>query len=159
MHVQMVLETPHHQQLFPKASKCQFIRSSPASDFLGQWHVISERGVAVDPRKITVVAEWATQTPCTDASRGKYVQTSMGWFALVRMGQMCHGQTNRKPNWVLSGGTSSTPIIDLSKSIIALSKPIMNHCSIQTNHCNIQTHSLVCNSAAVPTHCRAKQML
>jgi hypothetical protein len=86
MHVQMVLETPHHQQLFPKASTCQFIRSSPAGDFLGQWHIISERGVAVDPRKITVVADWATQTPCTDASRGKYVQlpwVGLHWFAWV----------------------------------------------------------------------------
>jgi hypothetical protein len=58
--VRMVLETLRHHQLLAKASKCQFIRSSVG--FLG--HVISERGVAVDPRE-----EWATSTSCTDVPR------------------------------------------------------------------------------------------
>ena len=47
----MVLETLRHHQLYAKASKCQFGRSSVG--FLG--HVISERGVAVDPRKVAAV--------------------------------------------------------------------------------------------------------
>ena len=58
VHVRMVLETHRHHTLYTKASKCQFGRSSVG--FLG--HVISERGVAVDPRKVAAVAEWATPT-------------------------------------------------------------------------------------------------
>ena len=41
------------------------IRALPS--FLG--HVISERGVAVDPRKVAAVAEWATQQSCTNVRR------------------------------------------------------------------------------------------
>ena len=48
VHVRMVLETPRHHKLYAKASKCQFGRSSVG--FLG--YVISERGVAVGPRKV-----------------------------------------------------------------------------------------------------------
>ena len=57
-HVQMVLETLLHH-------KCQFGLSSVG--FLG--HVISEHGVAVDPGKVSAVAEWATPTCCTDMRR------------------------------------------------------------------------------------------
>ncbi len=53
MHVRMVLETLRHHKLYAKASKCQFGRASVG--FLG--HVISEHGVAVDPRKVAAVAE------------------------------------------------------------------------------------------------------
>ena len=65
VHVRMVLETLRHHKLYAKASKCQFGRSSVG--FLG--HVISERGVAVDPRKVAAVAEWATPTSCTGVRR------------------------------------------------------------------------------------------
>ena len=65
IHVLMVLETLRHHQLYAKASKCQFGR--PSVGFLG--HVISERGVAVDPRKVAAVAEWATPASCTDVRR------------------------------------------------------------------------------------------
>ena len=60
--MRMVLETLRHHKLYAKASKCQFGRSSVG--FLG--HVISEHGVAVDPRKIAAVAEWAPPASCTD---------------------------------------------------------------------------------------------
>ncbi len=46
MHVRMVLETLQHHKLYTKEPRCQFGRSSVG--FLG--HVISEQGVAVDPR-------------------------------------------------------------------------------------------------------------
>ena len=65
VHVRMVLETLRHHKLYAKASKCQFGRSSVG--FLG--HVISARGVAVDPRKVAAVAEWATPQSCTDVRR------------------------------------------------------------------------------------------
>ena len=62
VHVCMVLETLLHHNLYAKASKCQYCRSFVC--FLGC--VISERGVPVDPRKVAVVAEWATPTSCTN---------------------------------------------------------------------------------------------
>jgi hypothetical protein len=69
VHVRMVLETlQRHRQLFAKASKCQFIRSSVG--FLG--HVISERGVAVDPRKVAPGCRGvghADVMHCTDVRR------------------------------------------------------------------------------------------
>jgi hypothetical protein len=65
VHLRMVLETLCHHKLYAKASKCQFGRSSVG--FLG--HVISARGVAVDPRKVAAVSEWATPQSCTDVRR------------------------------------------------------------------------------------------
>ncbi len=64
-----------HHKLYAKASKCQFGRASVG--FLG--HVISEHGVAVDPRKVAAVAEWATPTvtSCTDVRR--FVARVSGW--------------------------------------------------------------------------------
>ncbi len=64
-HVRMVVETLRHHKLYAKASKCHFGRSSVG--FLG--HVISEQCVAVDPRKVTAVAKWATPASCTDVRR------------------------------------------------------------------------------------------
>ncbi len=63
-HVRLVLETLRRHKVYAKASKCQFGRSSVG--FLG--HVISEHGVAVDPRKVAAVAEWAQPTSCTEGS-------------------------------------------------------------------------------------------
>ena len=65
IHVRMVLETLRHHQLYAKASKCQFGRSSVA--FLG--HVISEHGVAMDPRKLSAIREWARPESCSDVRR------------------------------------------------------------------------------------------
>ena len=62
VHVHMLFETLRHHKLYAKASKCQFGRSSVS--FLG--HVIIEHCVAVDPCKVAAVAEWATQTSCTN---------------------------------------------------------------------------------------------
>ena len=66
VHVRMVLETLRHHKLYAKASKCQFGRSEVA--FLG--HVISHSGVAMDPRKVAAITEWAPPTCCTDVRRG-----------------------------------------------------------------------------------------
>ena len=65
IHVRMVLETPRLHRLYAKASKCQFGRSSVA--FLG--HVISARGVAMDPRKLSAISTWARPTSCSDVRR------------------------------------------------------------------------------------------
>ena len=69
LHERMVLETLLHHKLYAEASKCRFGRSSVG--FLG--HVISERCVAVDPRKVVGDAEvvhgraplpWPRHTNC-----------------------------------------------------------------------------------------------
>jgi hypothetical protein len=65
VHVRMVLETLWHHKLYAKAPKCRFGRSSVG--FLGK--VISECGVAVDPRKVAAVAEWAIPQLCTGVRR------------------------------------------------------------------------------------------
>jgi hypothetical protein len=80
-HVRMVLETLRHHQLYAKASKCNFGRSSVG--FLG--HVISEHGVAVDPRKVAAVAEWAPPTSCTEVRR-------FVGLAQVRLALLCVGR-------------------------------------------------------------------
>ncbi len=83
VHVRMVLETLRHHKLYAKASKCQFGRSSVG--FLG--HVISERGVAVDPRKVAAIAEWATPQSCTDVLRfvglANYYRTFVSHFSAL----------------------------------------------------------------------------
>ena len=65
VHVRTVLEMLRHHKLYAKTSKCQFGRSSVG--LLG--HVNSKLDVAVDPRKVAGVAEWATPTSCTDVRR------------------------------------------------------------------------------------------
>ena len=89
-HVRMVLETIRHHKLYAKGSKCQFGRSSVG--FLG--HVISERGVAVDPRnlgsKVAAVAEWAPPASCTDVRR--FVGLTNYYRKFVR-----HFSTNTAP--------------------------------------------------------------
>ncbi len=64
------VETLRHHQLYAKAAsesnlKSRFGRASVG--FLGP--VISEHGVAADPRKAAAVAEWATPASCTDVHR------------------------------------------------------------------------------------------
>ena len=61
VHVLMLVETLRHHKLYAKASKCQsseLCRSS--GGFLSR--VISEQGVASDPRKVSAVAERAAPT-------------------------------------------------------------------------------------------------
>ena len=83
VHVRMVLETLRHHRLYAKASKCQFGRSSVG--FLG--HVISERGVAMDPRKVAAIRDWARPESCTDVRRfiglANYYRFVRGFSALT----------------------------------------------------------------------------
>jgi hypothetical protein len=54
----MVLEKPRTNQLYAKFSKCKFWLTQVA--FLG--HVISARGVSVDPEKVRDVLNWKPPT-------------------------------------------------------------------------------------------------
>ena len=60
-----VLEIFRRRQLYAKSSKCEFGRQELG--FLG--HRLSQAGVAVDPRKVQSIVEWATPTSCSEVRR------------------------------------------------------------------------------------------
>ncbi|KAK8584267.1 hypothetical protein V6N12_068513 [Hibiscus sabdariffa] len=53
-HLRIVLQTLRDHQLYAKFSKCEFWLSEVA--FLG--HVISVKGIMVDPKKIQTILDW-----------------------------------------------------------------------------------------------------
>ena len=53
-HLRVVLETLRKEQLYAKLSKCEFWLNEVS--FLG--HIVSKKGIRVDPKKIEVVIEW-----------------------------------------------------------------------------------------------------
>ena len=53
-HLRVVLETMRKEQLYAKMSKCEFWLREVS--FLG--HIVSEKGIRVDPSKIEVILEW-----------------------------------------------------------------------------------------------------
>jgi hypothetical protein len=58
----LVLQKLRDHQLYAKKSKCEFwLKEVP---FLG--HVISERGISIDPSKIEDVLSWNTPTSVSD---------------------------------------------------------------------------------------------
>ena len=59
-HLRLVLELLRKEKLYAKFSKCEFwIRKV---DFLG--HVVSEKGIHVDPAKVKAIRNWTTpKTP------------------------------------------------------------------------------------------------
>ena len=57
-HLRTVLQTLREERLYAKFSKCEFWLNQVV--FLG--HVISGRGIEVDPRKIKAVLKWESPT-------------------------------------------------------------------------------------------------
>ena len=60
-HLRIVLDRLREHQLYAKLSKCQFWLKEVS--FLG--HILSERGVAVDPSKVQEVLDWKSPTSVT----------------------------------------------------------------------------------------------
>ena len=60
-HLRIVLQTLRTHQMYAKLSKCEFWLNSVS--FLG--HVISKKGVQVDPKKVDVVSNWHRPTNVT----------------------------------------------------------------------------------------------
>ena len=58
----MLFDCLHRHNLCCKASKCMFL--TPEVEFLG--HVISEKGIAVDPTKTEAVGKWPVPTSVHD---------------------------------------------------------------------------------------------
>ena len=61
-HLRVVLEKLRQNQLYAKFSKCEFWLEELA--FLG--HILTTKGVAVDPTKIEAVKEWEQPCNATD---------------------------------------------------------------------------------------------
>ncbi|XP_073300566.1 uncharacterized protein [Primulina huaijiensis] len=61
-HLRIPLQTLREKELYAKFKKCEFWLKSVS--FLG--HVISEAGVAVDPRKVEAITEWPKPKNATD---------------------------------------------------------------------------------------------
>lgn len=53
-HLELVLQALREQNLYAKASKCEFLK--PELAFLG--HVVSQEGIKVDPTKVRSVVDW-----------------------------------------------------------------------------------------------------
>ena len=58
----MVFDCLHQHNLCCKVSKCMFLM--PEVEFLG--HVISEKGIAVDPAKMEAMGKWPVPTSMHD---------------------------------------------------------------------------------------------
>ena len=61
-HLHIVLQVLREHQLYTKCSKCDFYK--PQIQYLG--HIISDKGIAVDPKKIKSIEDWPTPTSVTD---------------------------------------------------------------------------------------------
>ncbi|XP_070048662.1 uncharacterized mitochondrial protein AtMg00860-like [Nicotiana tomentosiformis] len=61
-HMRVVLQTLREQKLYAKFSKCEFWLESVA--FLG--HIVSGKGIKVDPKKIEAVQNWHYPTSETE---------------------------------------------------------------------------------------------
>ncbi|WVZ53560.1 hypothetical protein U9M48_004483 [Paspalum notatum var. saurae] len=61
-HLRLVLEKLKRHQLYAKYSKCEFWLEKVA--FLG--HIVTAKGVAVDPEKVRAVSEWQQPTNVTE---------------------------------------------------------------------------------------------
>ncbi|KAL4010649.1 hypothetical protein IC575_030152 [Cucumis melo] len=61
-HLRIILQTPREKQLYAKFSKCEFWLEQVV--FLG--HVVSAKGVSVDPQKVEAVFNWERPTSATE---------------------------------------------------------------------------------------------
>ena len=62
IHLRLVLQTLREHQLYAKFLKCEFWLEEVA--FLG--HVVSKKGIQVDPKKIEAIIEWPRPTIVTE---------------------------------------------------------------------------------------------
>ena len=61
-HLKEVLEILRENKLYAKLSKCSL--AQPQLEYVG--HIISSKGVATDPHKITAMVEWPIPTTLTE---------------------------------------------------------------------------------------------
>ena len=73
-HLRKVLTVLRRHQLYAKLSKCDFAKEK--IDFLG--HIVSARGVQVDPAKTAAIKDWPTPTTPT------HVRSFLGLYSYYR---------------------------------------------------------------------------
>ena len=61
-HLRILLQVLQEHQIYAKFSKCDFYK--PQIQYLG--HIISEKGIAIDPKKIKSIEDWHTPTNFRD---------------------------------------------------------------------------------------------
>ena len=64
-HIKEVLEVLRTNQRYARKSKCTFAK--PSVEFLG--HIISNKELKVDPRKVAAIASWSTPQNAKDLQR------------------------------------------------------------------------------------------
>ena len=60
-HLRVVLEALRSNKLYAKMSKCSFAKEE--IEYLG--HIISKDGVATDPQKLSIIANWPSPQTIT----------------------------------------------------------------------------------------------
>jgi hypothetical protein len=72
-HLRLVLQVLREHQLYAKLSKCSFYRNQ--IHYLG--HIISDQGIAVDPKKIEAIRGWPTPS---NVSNVRYFMGLVGYY-------------------------------------------------------------------------------
>ena len=72
LHLKIVLEVLHKHKPHAKLSKCKFVQSE--LKFLG--HIISAKGIQVDPAKVSVVKDWPVTQSRHDMQNSLVSQTT-----------------------------------------------------------------------------------
>src|SRR6266508_981962 len=100
-HLQLVLERLREHQLYAKFSKCQFWLKEVS--FLG--HILSAKGVAVDPSNVQEVLEWKSPTSVTEIQSflglAGYYHQFIQDFSKIAKPMMKLLQNEAKFNWTL----------------------------------------------------------
>jgi hypothetical protein len=107
-HLRIVLEKLQAHQLFAKFTKCEFWLQKVS--FLG--HILTAEGVAVDPKKVTAVANWKGPTTVTKIQSflglaGYYRRFIEGFSKIVRP-MMKLLQKDQKFDWTNAYVEAST---------------------------------------------------
>ena len=82
-HLRLVLHVLREHQLYAKLSKCSFYQKQ--IHYLG--HIISEQGIAIDPKKIEAIRRWPTPRNVSEviSSMGLagYYRRFIVWFSRI----------------------------------------------------------------------------
>ncbi|WVZ94709.1 hypothetical protein U9M48_040573 [Paspalum notatum var. saurae] len=81
-HLMMVLQTLRDNKFYAKLKKCEFWLSEVS--FLG--HVINEKGISVDPSKVSAVVEWEIPSNVKEGVKKRINEGRVGNFTLDAVG-------------------------------------------------------------------------
>jgi hypothetical protein len=78
-HLRLIMEKLREHKLYAKFSKCEFWLSEVA--FLG--HIVSKKGIVVDPSKVTAVIEWEPPKNASFLGLAGYYRRSIENFSKI----------------------------------------------------------------------------